>query len=183
MISASNGIFAADNAGGFFRINPTTGATTLISSSPSSVGNDGAKCATTPLTFAGDLSITKTDNVPAYSPGTDTTYTIVVSNSGPFGVQGATVEDPLPAGITTANWTCVGAGGGICGAPSGTGGISSTVSLPVGGTATYTLTMSVPVGFTGDLVNTASVTSPPDSPTAIRAAIPRPTPMCRRPRL
>ncbi|UXN70279.1 hypothetical protein N8A98_03515 [Devosia neptuniae] len=164
MISASNGIFAADNAGGFFRINPTTGATTLISSSPSSVGNDGAKCATTPLTFAGDLSITKTDNVPAYSPGTDTTYTIVVSNSGPFGVQGATVEDPLPAGITTANWTCVGAGGGICGAPSGTGGISSTVSLPVGGTATYTLTMSVPVGFTGDLVNTASVTSPPDSP-------------------
>lgn len=164
MFGASNGLFGGNNSGGFYRFDLATGALTLISSSPAAGNNDGAKCVTSALTFAGDLSITKTDNVPAYSPGTDTTYTIVVSNSGPFGVQGAAVNDPLPAGITTANWTCVGAGGGVCGAASGVGGISSTVNLPVGGTATYTLTMSVPVGFTGDLVNTASVTSPPDSP-------------------
>ena len=164
MFGASNGVFGSNNSGGFYRFDLATGAVTQISSSPAAGGNDGAKCATTSLTFAGDLSITKTDNATVYTPGTDTTYTIVVSNSGPFGVQGAAVDDPLPAGITTANWICVGAGGGLCGAVNGVGGISTTASLPVGGTVTYTLTMSVPPGFTGDLVNTATVTNPSDSP-------------------
>ncbi|WP_035098771.1 DUF11 domain-containing protein [Devosia sp. LC5] len=163
MISASNGIFGRLNNGGFYRFDLTTGAATLISSSPTGAG-DGAKCPTTAVTLPADVQISKTDNATVYSPGTDVTYTIVVSNDGPFGVQGAAVEDPLPAGISTANWICVGAGGGVCGVASGVGGISSTANLPVGGTATYTLTMSVPSGFTGDLVNTASVTNPPDSP-------------------
>ena len=163
MFGATNGVFGSNNSGGFYQFNVTTGAATLISNLQGSGSNDGAKCVTTPLGFPADLTITKTDNQTVYSPGLDTTYTIVVSNSGPFGVQGATVSDPLPAGITTANWTCVGAGG-VCGAASGVGGISTTASLPVGGTATYTLTMSVPAGFTGDLVNTATVTNPPDSP-------------------
>ena len=160
MFGATNGVFGSNNSGGFYQFNVTTGAATLISNLQGSGSNDGAKCVTTPLGFPADLTITKTDNQTVYSPGLDTTYTIVVSNSGPFGVQGATVEDPLPAGITTANWTCVGAGGGVCGAASGVGGISTTASLPVGATATYTLTMSVPAGFTGDLVNTATVTNP-----------------------
>src|SRR5262249_6243752 len=33
------------------------------------------------------------------SPGTPTTYTIVVSNPGPSAVTGASVSDPLPAGV------------------------------------------------------------------------------------
>jgi uncharacterized repeat protein (TIGR01451 family) len=164
MFGATNGVFGSNNNGGFYQFNLTTGVATLISNLQGSGSNDGAKCVTTALGFPADTQITKTDNNTVYSPGTDVTYTIVASNDGPFGVQGATINDPLPAGITTANWTCVGAGGGVCGIASGVGGISTTASLPVGGTATYTLTMSVPAGFTGDLINTASVTNPPDAP-------------------
>ncbi|HWU18514.1 MAG TPA: choice-of-anchor D domain-containing protein [Devosia sp.] len=164
MIGATNGVFGGNNSGGFYQFDLTTGALTLISSSPGAGNNDGAKCVTTALGFPADTQITKSDNSTVYSPGTDVTYTIVVTNDGPFGVQGAAVNDPLPAGITTANWVCVGAGGGVCGAASGTGAISTTANLPIGGTVTYTLTMNVPAGFTGDLVNTATVTNPPGTP-------------------
>ncbi|UXN73585.1 DUF11 domain-containing protein [Devosia sp. A8/3-2] len=164
MIGATNGVFGGNNSGGFYQFDLTTGALTLISSSPGAGNNDGAKCVTTPPAFPADLSITKSDSDTVYVRGTDVIYTIVVSNSGPFGVQGAAVNDPLPAGITTANWACVGAGGAVCGAASGVGGISTTASLPVGGTVTYTMTMSVPANFSGNLVNTATVTNPPEAP-------------------
>src|SRR5690606_8871733 len=115
LVSASNGVFGIRNQGGFYQFNLETGAATLISSSPVTGNNDAAKCAETPLQFGVDLSITKTDNRTFYTPGTSTTYSIVVANAGPFGVQGAVVNDPLPAGITTANWTCGSAtGGGAC---------------------------------------------------------------------
>jgi uncharacterized repeat protein (TIGR01451 family) len=159
MMSASNGIFGAANGGGFYQFNPTTGAATLLSSSPASSGNDGAKCWSTPLTLPADLAITKTDNQATYMPGSNAVYTIVVSNSGPFGAAGASVTDPLPTGITTASWTCSPtAGGAACGAPSGTGAINTTANLPVGGSVTYTVTMAVPLNFTGNLINTATVT-------------------------
>ena len=41
-----------------------------------------------------------------------TTYTIVVSNDGPSAVTGASVSDPLPAGVTAATWTVAGSSGG-----------------------------------------------------------------------
>ncbi|WP_159586049.1 DUF7507 domain-containing protein, partial [Chelativorans xinjiangense] len=164
MFGATNGVFGSNNSGGFYRFDLTTGAATLISDLQGSGSNDGAKCVTTAVGFPADLSITKTDGNTVYSPGTDVTYTIVVTNDGPFGVQGATISDPLPAGITTANWTCAAAAGAVCGAASGTGAINTTANIPLGGTVTYTLTMSVPADFTGDLVNTATVTNPSDVP-------------------
>ncbi|WP_295809818.1 hypothetical protein [uncultured Nitratireductor sp.] len=164
MFGASNGIYGGDNNGGFYKIDLATGATTLISNSPGSGNNDGAKCYSTPLTFAADLAVSKTDSSPTYTPGEDTVYTIVVSNSGPFGVQGAAINDPLPAGITTANWSCAAAGGAECGQANGSGGIGTTANLPVGATVTYTMTVSVPSNFTGDLTNTVTVTNPSDSP-------------------
>lgn len=73
-----------------------------------------------------DLWITKTDNRTAYVPGDNLAYTIVVGNDGPTNVSGALVNDPLPAGITTASWTCgSGTNGGTCGAASGSGAISN----------------------------------------------------------
>src|SRR5690606_21387296 len=91
---------------------------------------------------------------------------IVVSNLGPFGVQGATVDDPLPAGISDASWSCGGAtGGGVCGVASGTGAIENVpVNLPAGASVRFSLTLEVPVDFTGELTNTATVTSPDGSP-------------------
>ncbi|MEZ0472843.1 DUF6923 family protein, partial [Luteimonas salinilitoris] len=162
---ASNGVFGSVNGGGFYQFDLTTGAVTLISDSPPSGGaNDGAKCHTTPMEFAADLAIDKDDGSETYVPGEDVVYTIVVSNLGPFGVQGATVADPLPTGITTASWTCgSGTGGGTCGAAIGSGAIADVpVNLPADATVTFTLTLSVPSDFSGDLVNVATVTSPPE---------------------
>nr|WP_210204481.1 DUF11 domain-containing protein [Phyllobacterium phragmitis] len=108
-----------------------------------------------------DLAITKDDGAIAYAAGGNVTYSIVVSNNGPSAVTGARVSDPLPAGITTANWTCGGVtGGAACGAASGAGAIDTTADLPVGASVTYALTMGVPADFTGDLVNTANVETP-----------------------
>jgi uncharacterized repeat protein (TIGR01451 family) len=113
-----------------------------------------------PLPAATDLAVTKTDNSATYTPGTSVTYQVVVTNNGPSLATGVQINDPLPPGITTANWTCSAAGGGACGAASGTGAISTTADLPVGGTVMYAVTMAVPVTFTGNLVNTATVAPP-----------------------
>jgi uncharacterized repeat protein (TIGR01451 family) len=154
-------LYGVLNTGGFYRFDLLTGERTLISDTPSTGGNDGARCPLGPaLTFDADLAITKTDGNDNYTPGTDVVYTIVASNNGPFGAQNARVQDALPAGITTASWTCTAANGAVCRTASGSGAIDARVDLPInatGATATFALTMAVPANFTGDLVNTATV--------------------------
>src|SRR5258708_3544054 len=86
------------------------------------------------------------------------TCTIVGSTGGPDGVTGATVTDTLPAGISSATWTCTPAAN--CGVTSGTGNINTTVNLANGGTATFTVTANISASATGSLTNTASVTAP-----------------------
>ncbi len=166
MFGSPTGIFGADNAGGFYKIDINTGARFRISGSPASSTNDGAHCVTAPITFNSDLYITKTDNTPTYRPGTTTVYTLVAGNNGLFGVQNARVVDNLPAGIPAANmtYTAVASSGSIT-SVSGTmtGAINDYVSLAVGGTVTYTVTVVIPASFTGNLVNTATITSPIDS--------------------
>ncbi|HSX63231.1 MAG TPA: DUF11 domain-containing protein, partial [Pseudoxanthomonas sp.] len=113
------------------------------------------------LAVDADLSITKTDGSATYAPGFDATYTIVVSNNGPSAVVGARVSDPLPAGITSANWTCGNVtNGGVCGTASGTGAIDTTADLPAGASVTYALSFAIPASYTGNLTNTARVTAP-----------------------
>jgi len=165
LFGASNGLFGGNNSGGFYQFDLTTGTATLISDLPGSSNNDGAKCAASPMEFPVDLAITKDNGREVVAPG-ETTYTITVSNNGPFGVQNALVNDALPVGITDAEWTCgTPVNGGVCGVASGTGAIANApVSLPVGGSVTFQLTMTVPETFGGDLVNTATVTSPAGSP-------------------
>ncbi|KQT16763.1 hypothetical protein ASG31_10305 [Chryseobacterium sp. Leaf404] len=168
MFSNSTGeIFGnADNGSGFYQFNKVTGVTTLISTSVGAFGNDGAHCINSPIIFPADLAVTKTDNKTQYIPGTTNTYTIVVSNSGPFGVVGASVSDPLPAGIPAANvsYTAVASSGSSTNVlGTQTGAINDLVSLPVGGTVTYTVNILVPITFTGNLVNTVTVTPPSSS--------------------
>jgi len=154
----TNGLFGSANDGsGFYKIDLTTGKKALISGAPGSGTNDGANNPNAPITFPADLSIAKTNNQSIYTPGTEVTYTIQVTNNGPFAAQGAKVADALPSGITSASWSCTATSGGSCTA-SGTGGITDTIDLPKGAVATYTLTMSVPSGFTGNLANTATAT-------------------------
>ncbi len=121
-------------------------------------GNNSATDSDT-LTPIADLAITKTDGAATAVPGTPVIYTIVASNAGPSAVTGATVTDTLPAVLTAATWTCVGAGGGSCPA-SGVGNIGASVNLPVGATATFTLTATVSAAAMGTLSNTAAVNVP-----------------------
>ncbi len=121
-------------------------------------GNNSATDTDT-ITPTADLSITKTDGSATAAPGNPVTYTIVASNAGPSAVTGATVTDTLPASLTSATWTCVGASGGTC-AASGSGNIADTVNLPVGATVTYTLTATLSPAATGTLLNTATVAVP-----------------------
>jgi uncharacterized repeat protein (TIGR01451 family) len=112
------------------------------------------------ITPQADLAVTKTDGQSSAVLGQPVTYTIVVSNSGPSGVTGATVSDSVPAAIGGATWTCAGTAGGSC-TPSGSGSINdAAVNLPPGGLATYSLTGTVDIGASGPLTNTASVTTP-----------------------
>ncbi|MCB1635878.1 MAG: DUF11 domain-containing protein, partial [Xanthomonadales bacterium] len=110
-----------------------------------------------------DLSITKTDGVALAVPGASVTYTITASNVGPSAAPSATVSDTFPAACTSVNWTCVGAGGGSCGA-SGMGNINDAVNLPVNGSVTYTASCAIASSASGNLVNTATVSSPLPDP-------------------
>ncbi len=117
-------------------------------------GNNSALDSDTPAPSA-DLSITKTDGTTTYTPGGSTTYTITASNTAGPSNTTATVTDNFP-GVLTCNWTCAGAGGGLCTA-AGAGSISDPVTLPVGGSVTYTASCTISPAATGNLDNTASV--------------------------
>ncbi|MCB1610067.1 MAG: DUF11 domain-containing protein, partial [Xanthomonadales bacterium] len=110
-----------------------------------------------------DLSITKTDGVAFAVPGASVTYTITASNAGPTDALGATVTDNFPAACTSVNWSCVGAGGGSCGA-SGMGNINDAVDLPLGGSVTYTAICAIASSAGGNLANTATVSGPDPDP-------------------
>jgi uncharacterized repeat protein (TIGR01451 family) len=117
-----------------------------------------------PIVRLTDLQITKTDNVANVNRGAAVRYTIVVRNSGPSAVTGATVNDTFPNTLSgTINWTCATTGGATCGgAGTGTGTINRTVNVPVGGTITFTTTSGSVSATTSavTLTNTATVAAP-----------------------
>jgi uncharacterized repeat protein (TIGR01451 family) len=117
--------------------------------------NNTATDTDTPI-FSANLGITKSDGVNYLPAGGSTTYTIVVSNTGPANVIGATVTDIFPPAITNINWTCAVTGGATCSPSSGITDINGTVDIPVGETVTYTVTGNI----TADVTNTASVSVP-----------------------
>ncbi len=110
------------------------------------------------------LSLTKTDGatVTTYTPGTDVTYSIVVSNAGPSDSFGAVVTDAKPPEITSWTWTCSPTGDATCHeAAENSADFSDTVDLPAGETITYTVVAKTNSALTSDLANTASVARGP----------------------
>src|SRR5207244_3576113 len=123
-------------------VNHTTTTTASSGVTDVNAANNTATDTDTQASSA-NLAVSKTDGVATYTPGGSTTYTITFSNAGPSNVTGATIADSFPAAITSDSWTCVAAGGATCTAASGSGNLSGTINLPVGGTATYTVTASI----------------------------------------
>jgi len=112
-----------------------------------------------------DLSVTINDGRSSYTLGGSTTYTVVVSNSGPSNVTGAGVSIPKPGNITSWTVACVADTGALCTAiPLSTGTITDSVNLPAGKKVTYTISASVSGVAVGNLVTTATVTNPGATP-------------------
>jgi fibronectin-binding autotransporter adhesin len=111
-----------------------------------------------------DLSITVTDNQTSAVPGTNVTYTIVVTNNGPLAATGAKIGDVFAAILTGVTYTAVQTGGATGFTASGTGNINDTVNMPSGSTITYTVTGHINPSATGTLDNTATVTAQADQP-------------------
>ena len=117
--------------------------------------------------FPVDLAITNTDGATSFVPGTQDTYTVVVTNNGPNSVTGATVADLLAANADIASDTfTVSASAGASdtthasGSTVYTGSINDTVSLASGACITYTVKANIKSSATGSLVTTATATVP-----------------------
>jgi uncharacterized repeat protein (TIGR01451 family) len=127
---------------------------------PTQANNDGTAPAAnvvTTITPVADLSITKTDTVPAvdtYTPGSNASYTLIVTNAGPSNVTGAVVADNLPLGVTlSGSWSCTASAGSSCSAASGGAAGGNAVNLTVNLLATGLVTITVPVNFSSDPAN------------------------------
>ncbi len=150
----------------------TPGAVTTPSSTPL-VSNivlttNGATSTDDFAEEAFDLAITKTDGTTTYTPGSSTTYTIVVSNNGPSNVTGAAVNDLLQSPITSATWSAVASAGASVATSSGTGSITNDlVSLIPGATVTFTLVAQTSPSATGNLANTSTVSTTATSPAGV----------------
>jgi uncharacterized repeat protein (TIGR01451 family) len=118
--------------------------------------NGPSPTASVTVTDRADLSVTKTASPASYSPNKPLTYTITVTNGGPAAVAGASVSDTVPTPVLGFNWTCPSG----CSPSSGTGNVSTSVSLASGASAVITLTGTIPNGTTGTLTNTVTVAAP-----------------------
>src|SRR5207344_2594473 len=136
-----------------------TASVTSTTADPSP-GNNSTSASTALNAPVADLRVTNTNGVTSVVPGTTTTYTITVTNLGPSTATNAVVTDLFPAVLTGVTWTCVAAGGAVCGAPAGAGNIVATVTVPVGGTLTFTATGTISSAATGTLVNTVTAVPP-----------------------
>lgn len=122
-----------------------------------------------------DLGIKVTNPAAALDWGSQVTYTVVATNSGPNPVTAARLANSLPAQLTGVSWTCTGANGGVCSAASGTGALNTTADLPVGASVTYTVSGSVVsgtgMGLLSYLVNITPPTGVSDGNTANNSSV------------
>ncbi len=109
-----------------------------------------------------DLVITKSDGATTAIPGQSVTYEIVVQNLGPRGATGAVVSDTFPALLSGVTFSSSATGGASGNTASGSGNLSETVTLPANSSITYLVTGTIDPSAVGNLVNTATVTAPPD---------------------
>ncbi|MCA9216017.1 MAG: DUF11 domain-containing protein, partial [Planctomycetales bacterium] len=113
------------------------------------------------LTPEVDLQITKVDNVNEVALGGLVNYTIVVTNSGPSDVVGATVTDTFPSEFSSISYTSTATGGATGNSANGSTDISDTVNMPAGSTITYDVDAVVDAGASlGTISNTATVAAP-----------------------
>lgn len=69
----------------------------------------------TTLQAPANLTVSNSNGVTTLVSGTSTTYTLVVSNTGPAAANGSVVKDPTATGLSCTSVTCTGTtGGAVC---------------------------------------------------------------------
>ena len=102
-----------------------------------------------------DVSVSKTDNKTQIDAGSPNSYTIVISNVGPVTATNASVNDTLPAALTSVTWACTAVSPNACSTSA------MTVTIRPGSTVTFTLNGTVSNSASGILTNTVVVTGTP----------------------
>lgn len=113
-----------------------------------------------------DVGVTKSGPASVVA-GSNISYSISVTNSGPSPASNTQLTDNLPAGTTFVSLTLASGPPAICSTPSAgaNGTITCTwASLASGATTTYTLVANVPSSATGTVVNTANVSTSTNDP-------------------
>lgn len=119
--------------------------------------------------LAADLGIAISDAHVWYMPGTQTTYTVEVTNLGDATATNATVTTALGSQITQKTWTAAytsGSSGPVIGA----GNLNSQITLLAGGKATFTVVATIDKSATGALTSTAAVSLAGESNTVNNTA-------------
>jgi uncharacterized repeat protein (TIGR01451 family) len=155
-------------------VTPTAAASPSITNSATVSGNEpdptsgnNTATATTSVTPAANLSITKSASPAPVIPGNPITYTLTINNAGPSAAVNLTVTDTLPAGVGTP--TVTSPGGFSCATQAAPPQLTCTMaSLAAGATATiiYTAPVSPDLGPGVALTNSANVgsdTADPDT--------------------
>jgi uncharacterized repeat protein (TIGR01451 family) len=107
-----------------------------------------------------DLTIVKTAPATA-SLGQVINYSIQVSNVGSNNVNGLTISDAVPAGVTVTNWTCAVVGNATCGIASGTtNNINLTGNINAGAANKININVTGTVNAAATITNIATVTLP-----------------------
>ncbi|QJB32196.1 DUF11 domain-containing protein [Chitinophaga oryzae] len=113
---------------------------------------------TTTITSDPVLQIVKTGPDKA-SAGTQITYQLLVTNTGPSNATGVAITDILPSHLLYASWTATANGTGTSvSAAAGTGNINLTGNIPAGAANNISITIhgTVDSSFSGTLTNTAT---------------------------
>jgi uncharacterized repeat protein (TIGR01451 family) len=128
--------------------------------------NNNSATAVTTVSASADLTINKTGPASA-NAGTDITYTVTLTNSGPSNAANVSLTDAVPANTTFVSETQTAGPTFSCStpAPGGTGTITCTIgSMPLT-SATFSITVHINAGASGaTITNTANVSSTTTDP-------------------
>lgn len=113
--------------------------------------DDYAEATTTPVPTSADLSLTKAVNNATPLVGSQVTFSIQVTNSGPQEANSVAVTDLLPSGYTYVSYSAT------TGSYDSSTGIWTVGNMPV--SDSYTLQITATVNATGNYTNSAEITT------------------------
>jgi uncharacterized repeat protein (TIGR01451 family) len=91
--------------------------------------------------------------------GTQSVYTLVITNTGSAPVSGALVQNALPTNALAQSYTCSASAGSTCAQASGNGAISQVLDVAISGSVSFSTVVTLP-SVEAVITNVASVSAP-----------------------